>query len=439
MKFLPEIKEIKSELIIGENSDIMKCLIENGFQGSFQLIYFDGPFNSGLIYSDRNQPFDFEYTYPWSQYDSIINYMKPERYLESYKERIKLAWQLLREDGFFVLQTNQLFAHHMKVIIEEVFGRENMLPEVIWKHSPTPWPVLAGYSVGYQHESIFFYSKSEKFSLKNNLHSLFPSVWDDIPGYLMEESDYPTQKPEKLMKRILEITTEDGDLVGDFYCGSGTFPYVAEKMRRKWVSCDNSHQAIQVTNERLLHISNSFQIHQVEDEYHPDYVKEHVYTKQTKSPLSLYELESLKRHCHVDEVHAYQFASDVDLVNDEEQFKFYYLFPLITEDGFSESEGKKLARPIPAKEEDGYRLNVENPLEWVLYHLIFVERNELQLLNVSKYDTEYHHIFHWEKTVNKAKEVVNRVNNHWITKVVEQDEYVHLTDIFGYQYKLSTK
>lgn len=441
MLFPPEWDTTKNALILGENNEIMKSLLGRGLEDHFHMIYFDGPFNSGLLFSAIQQEQGFEYIYPWSQYDTIQNYFNPKRYLDHNRERIELAKQLLREDGILVLQTNMVNGHYLKVLLDEVFGRENFQSEVIWKHSQTPWKSIWGFPVGYQHEMLFFYSKSARFMERLDEESNFPSVWDDIIGYQYskeEQTNYPSQKPERLIERILDITTKEGDLVGDFYCGSGSLPYVAERKRRRWFACDNNPLSIQLTKDRLSKISGEFKTYYTEDEFQSRYFNGNEYNKSTRTSISYGELRGLMNHNgHVNEnvnVNGYNFSPEVDLANKNQQLTFHYIFPLITENGFSETQTVKIARPIPVKDRDRIQLHVPDPLQWMLYHMVFVEKNYLNMLNVTKYEKDYSRIFQWDSTINQAREILKKIDGNWISSVTEQNGVITITDLFGYKY-----
>ncbi|NHN35420.1 DNA-methyltransferase [Paenibacillus agricola] len=437
MQIQPKWNFAKNALILGENDEIIKYFMKEGLKNSFHMIYFDGPFNSGLLFTANQPEHHFEYMSPWSQYHTIQNYFNPNRYMEHYRKRIELAKQLLREDGIFVLQTNMMNGHHLKVLLDEVFGRENFQSEVIWKHTDTPWKSIWGFPVGYQHETLLFYSKSARYLERIDPDANFPSVWDDISGYQYskeEETHYPSQKPEKLIERILDITTQEGDLVGDFYCGSGSLPYVAEKKGRRWIACDNNQFSIQITHERLAKISRSFELYDTVDEFQSGCLNGKAYNKHTLTPISYKELQGLQDlHEHI-EVSAYHFSPDVDLANDNQQFTFQYIFPLVTENGFSEFETIKMARPIPVVENGHIRLHVPNELEWILYHMVFVERNHLNMLNSSRYETDCNRIFQLDKAIQKAREIQNQIQGNWIQSLTEENGLLTVTDLFGYHY-----
>lgn len=440
MRIVPVLNTIESNVLEGENLAIMRMLLCEGYGGRFKMIYFDGPFNSGLLFSFLSQKFEFEYIPPWSQHETIHNAIDPNRYLENYRERVMLAKELLSEDGIFVLQTNQLHGHHIKVMLDDVFGRQNMMPEVIWKHSSTPWDVIPGYPVGYQHEALYFYSKSSQFAVSGSFTSVLPSIWDDIPGYGSDpdgEGDYPSQKPEKLAERIIDIMTIEGDLVGDFYCGSGSFAVAAARKGRRWLACDSSAIAARLTRERLSANSLPYRTHVVEDEFEPANLINGVYRKTSALQFSALELTGLlvRREEAQIEVHASRFSPDIDLVPDGGRVQYRLVVPAISDAGPSLSEKVTLPRPILIREEGVLRLHVPNPIDWVLHHLILFRRNERNQMIFES--DEHERLIQWDNVKREAEAIAQSVNGDWIAMVESRDGLIKVTDIFGYQYKIA--
>ncbi|WP_171686752.1 hypothetical protein [Paenibacillus planticolens] len=99
----------------------MKKLIHSGYAGSFDMIYLDGPFNSGRIFTMQVQGTDVELANPWQELKSIHFYEKPELYLADYKARIELARKLLSDRGVLVLQISQKEGHYLKVLLDTFF------------------------------------------------------------------------------------------------------------------------------------------------------------------------------------------------------------------------------------------------------------------------------------------------------------------------------
>lgn len=234
----------------GDNLDVMTELINNGYAGSFDMIYLDGPFNSGRIFTMQVQGTNVELINPWQELKSIQFYERQELYLADYKLRLELARELLSDRGVLVLQISQKEGHYLKVLLDTVFHRDHFICEVIWKITENPYSYQSQF--GLSHESLFFYGRTAHF-MKND-EQLFPSIWDDVGFYDVlgqEDTLYPSQKPQKLMRRILEATTREGDLIGDFYCGSGSMPVAAELLGRRWVASDCNVHAVELTKLRL--------------------------------------------------------------------------------------------------------------------------------------------------------------------------------------------
>lgn len=434
MFIYPEIETINRTLVLGDNQHIMQQLLEKGYRGKFDMIYLDGPFNSGLIFSMVNEQ-SIEFVHPWDEVKSIRDYFQPNLYLEDYKKRIKLAKELLSNSGILVLQTNQFMGHYSKIKLDEVFGSENCLMEVIWKHSQIPWTYGID-QFGYQHETLFFYRKTSEYYKRTDI--VFPSVWDDVGGYdLGEENTYfPSQKPEALLRRVLEATTQEKDLIGDFYCGSGTMPYVAERMNRRWFACDNHAYSIRTIQKRFSQIDIDLKVHSVVEEFNPDYLNGSSYTKKTEIPFSRIEQQTMNEFVQgkIDEINAYSYLSDVDLQAGN-QFSYNLLMPSITENPTIEGSKIKLKRPIPIMTKEGYSLLVEDPLEWILHHLVHAERNKFNIIHVNKETNSY--LIDRESLVSQAKEIEKQINNNWIQKVESLEGVVSIIDIFGYRYVIN--
>ena len=99
----------------------------------------------------------------------------------------------------------------------------------------------------------------EKLYLDERQGRAVSNIWDDIPpvnSQAKEDTRYDTQKPEALLERIIKASSNEGDLVADFFCGSGTTLAVAEKLGRRWIGCDLGRFAIHTTRKRLLEIEN---------------------------------------------------------------------------------------------------------------------------------------------------------------------------------------
>jgi len=281
----------KNLLIWGDNKLVMSSLIKQGWAGKINLIYIDPPFFTGADFTVRTklgndriekEPSIIEeraYKDTWS--GGIASYLK---YMY---ERLVLIRELLAENGSIYVHLDWHVGHYGKVMMDEIFGYENFINEIVW-----------GYRTGgttknafaRKHDIILSYSKSGNYNFntqyykswqkkKYNFRKDYPElydeekqmwyhlafcrdVWEDVnpigtePGN-PERLNFDTQKPEDLLKRIILASSNPGDIVADFFCGSGTTLAVTEKLGRRWLGSDLSKFAIQVTRKRLLDIHNS--------------------------------------------------------------------------------------------------------------------------------------------------------------------------------------
>ena len=430
MLFSPRLKPNQNSLITGHNLLVMQKLLEEGFAGEFQLIYFDGPFNSGRIFSAPHPELGVDLVNPCYERETITQFKNPSLYIEEYRKRILVAKELLHAEGFIVLQCNAKMGHYLKVLLDEIMGSENYLAEVIWKVSNERTP--HSFHFGYNHEVLLFYSKTERY-LKKNIATL-SSLWDDVGFYETLEDEntfYPSQKPEKLMERIIELTTMKGDLVGDFYCGSGSFPYTAARMGRKWIACDQNNNAVQITKKRMDKARYTYQDCLLINQFKPEWFDGRTYINNNPIPVSLLELEGLKSAgiSSPITVVAMNFSADCDLANDRGIFHFHLLVPLISPDGIDPEEWITIPRPVPFQTDGGYRLVVPDPFKWVLYNIVHVQID----------DKWKEYLFNWSDIENRVNMLLEKINNEWIKEVLYHQDHVELKDVFGYSYHLKRK
>jgi len=284
-------KDWKNMLIWGDNKLVMSSLIKQGWAGKINLIYIDPPFFTGADFTIRTklgderiekEPSIIEeraYKDTWS--GGIASYLK---YMY---ERLVLMRELLAENGSIYVHLDWHVGHYVKVMMDEIFGYENFLNEIIWWYKAG---AVGDKSFGRKHDNILRFGKNMALTTFNPDDIRIPyeestldrlkyagarekdvekvlkrggkvptDVWDIgiIQGNSEEFLSFDTQKPEKLLKRIVLASSNPGDIVADFFCGSGTTLAVAEKLGRRWIGCDLSKFAIQVTRKRLLDIHNS--------------------------------------------------------------------------------------------------------------------------------------------------------------------------------------
>ena len=291
-----------NRLIWGDKKYVLPSLLPE-FAGKINLIYIDPPFNVGADFSftatlppDPNSNND---TQTFTKEPNIIE-QKAYRdtwgrgldsYLQWFYETAVLLRELLADNGSIYVHLDWHVGHYAKCILDEVFGYENFRNEIIWAYRR--WTAV---SKLYQnsHDVIYFYAKSKNYTwnqpyeayaddgahyteedekgrfrwqyLKGKKYKLYMKEgarakdwWDDIQyinSMAHERLEYATQKPEALLERIIKVSSNEGDLVMDCFCGSGTTAAVAEKLGRRWIACDLGRFAIHTTRKRLLGIPN---------------------------------------------------------------------------------------------------------------------------------------------------------------------------------------
>jgi site-specific DNA-methyltransferase (adenine-specific) len=273
------------------------------------LIYFDPPFftqrKHSLTNKDNSKTYEFD-----DKYNSI------EEYLELVENVLKESKRVLKNTGSVFLHCDKTASHNIRVVMDRIFGRENFQSEIIWSYKR--WS-NAKKGLLNAHQVIFFYSKTQDFkfntlytdySATTNLDQILQDrqrdengksvykkdengnvilgkekkgvplsdVWE-IP-YLnpkaKERTGYPTQKPVLLLNQILNIVTDEGDLVVDPFCGSGTTCVSAKSLKRQFIGIDISKDAVELANSRLeeMIISESNLLQKGANEYQEKTEKE---------------------------------------------------------------------------------------------------------------------------------------------------------------------
>ncbi len=287
----------KNKLIWGDNKLVISSLLEN-FAGKINLIYIDPPFATGADFKFKVQI--GEEAEEITKEHSIIEekaYRDTwgkglDSYLQMMYERLILMKELLAENGSIYVHLDWHVGHYVKVMMDEIFGYENFINEVIWFYKTGGVPEKKGFSK--KHDVLLLYSKSENptfnpikeksylmhkygfsnIEIKKDAQGYYTEifardVWDvpALRGNQPERIEFATQKPEDLLKRIILASSNPGDIVADFFCGSGTTLAVAEKLGRRWIGCDLSRYAIHVTRKRLLEIENSKDLENEDKKY----------------------------------------------------------------------------------------------------------------------------------------------------------------------------
>jgi len=289
----------KNKLIWGDNLLVMGSLLGK-FAGKIDLIYIDPPFATGADFSftteigekgvelEKEQSAIEEKAYrdTWGQ--------GMDSYLAMMSCRLSILRDLLSDTGSLYLHVDWHAGHYLKCLLDEVFGQERFRNQVIWWYYdkfPTGGNVLDR-----QHDFILQYAKSDKYTtnkvmeprvqpgrpteVRKKIDGKITRIIDPTTGGTTfvegttekkisdvwriplinsmsdERVGYQTQKPETLLERVVAASSQRGDLVADFFCGSGTTLAVAEKLGRRWIGCDLGRWAIHVTRKRLLGIEN---------------------------------------------------------------------------------------------------------------------------------------------------------------------------------------
>ena len=264
-------------LYCGDNIEVLEKEIE---KESVDLIYIDPPFFSNrhyaVIWHDEAEIRSFE-----DRWEGGI-----ENYIAWMRPRIEAMHKALKPTGSFYLHCDWHANAYLKIMMDEIFGRNNFRNEISWVYKRATSPKQKIW--GRMHDIILFYSKSnvwtfnadqvrlpyakssearaghskmwhQKGDLKSgkcelNPKGRFPEDWWDIPFIrpnAKERLGYPTQKPEVLLERIIKASSNDGDVVLDAFCGCGTAMAVAHKLKRKWLGVDISPTAIKLVERRL--------------------------------------------------------------------------------------------------------------------------------------------------------------------------------------------
>ena len=284
------LSEWNNKLFWGENIEVLYQLL-NDFENKIDLIYVDPPFFSGVNYK-------IEISEENKVYDSIAYYDSWQKDIDSYLQmlydRILLFQLLLSQTGLLFMHLDWHASHYIRVLLDEVFGKNKFVNNIIWYY-------YNKYSAGKKnlpraYDNILVYSKSNNYTfnqirlprekprkqlkremvngvLKNvkdeNGHVIYQIVTDKkmddvwkipcLQPASKEWTGFPTQKHHKLLERIIKIGSNEGDLIADFFCGSGTSLVEAEKLKRRWIGCDISEYSIYLTKNRILNYQNEIQ------------------------------------------------------------------------------------------------------------------------------------------------------------------------------------
>ncbi|OIP25869.1 MAG: hypothetical protein AUK39_05990 [Dehalococcoidia bacterium CG2_30_46_19] len=301
----PELEP--NRLFWGDNLHVMRQLPSE----SIDLIYIDPPFFSGkqynVIFGDQNELRSFS---------DIWDGGMPG-YLIWLNARLYEMKRLLKKTGSIYIHLDWHAGHYVKQEMDKIFGYGGLSgngpgfkTEIVWQYS---WGVRTDKRWNRKHDIILFYSRESEFTFNANdvrephllvaesskqlikytgslTHdrkwnkgfdesgALPTDVWyiATINAQSKERIGYPTQKPEALLERIILGSSNQNDVVADFFCGGGTTPAVAQRLGRRWIACDQSRVAVAITADRVAKLSEQISLEQASKTFTvPDFTVEH--------------------------------------------------------------------------------------------------------------------------------------------------------------------
>ena len=267
---------LESTVYLGDNLPVLKTLPDS----SIQLIYIDPPFNTGREQqrskvttkrSDSGNRIGFKGERYETVKSKVLSYDDQfVNYWNFLEPRLEEAFRILKKTGTLYLHLDFREAHYAKVLLDALFGPECFLNEIIWAYdyggkSKSRWPS--------KHDTILVY-------VKDPASYYFDSVTVDREPYMApglvtpekvekgklptdvwwhtivsptgkEKTGYPTQKPVGILRRIIQASSKEGDMVLDFFAGSGTTGFVANELGRKFILVDQNPESIEVIKNRL--------------------------------------------------------------------------------------------------------------------------------------------------------------------------------------------
>lgn len=290
-----------NHLILGDNLEVMNALLPE-YEGGIRLIYADPPFYTNKRYAARiGRGEDSRRPQEWQMAEGYPDHWPDlESYLDMLYPRLQLMHRLLTPDGTLYLHLDWHANSYARVLLDEIFGHDRLLNEIIWLyHGPSP--IRSAFNR--KHDTILVYTKSADYvfnvddvrqpynpstvkTFASSSKAGFGKVPDLDRGKVPEDwwyfpvvarlhnerTGYPTQKPEALLERIILASSNPGDTVADFFCGSGTTPSVATRLERNFIASDITWWAVHTTRSRLVRqkkktffIQNVFTSHQQSD------------------------------------------------------------------------------------------------------------------------------------------------------------------------------
>jgi site-specific DNA-methyltransferase (adenine-specific) len=272
----------EDQLILGDNLAVMSALLPD-YEGKIDLIYADPPFFTNRRYSARvGRGEDSRRPEGWRLAEGYPDHWPDiESYLDMLYPRLCMMHRLLAPTGTLYLHLDWHANHYARLLLDEIFKAGSLINEVVWiYHGPSP--IRSAFNR--KHDTILAYAKSDQYTFNadavrepynpNTVKTFgsspkagfgkipdldrgkIPEDWWYFPVIARlhnERTGYPTQKPKAILERIVLASSNQGDLVADFFCGAGTTALVSAQSGRRFISNDVSWRAIHTTRSRLIH------------------------------------------------------------------------------------------------------------------------------------------------------------------------------------------
>jgi len=280
----------------GDNLQVMSHLLKD-FRGKVDFIYIDPPYDSDANYNKKitikgKSVTSSSSTFEEKQYTDIWS---NDEYLQFMFERIILMKELLNEKGVIAVHCDWHKSHHLRCILDEIFGEKYFVNDITWHYYNKMQGNIGRFASN--HDQVLIYSKSNNYKFNkikelrnepvqqikriwnptsqslvnakdengkviyiNSTHKTIDDVWRMSmlqPSDKVENVNYPTQKPESLVERLIYAFSTEGDLIFDCFTGSGTVAAVAQKMKRRFIVSDINYGAVNATKNRLQKIVSS--------------------------------------------------------------------------------------------------------------------------------------------------------------------------------------
>lgn len=271
----------QNRLIQGDNLAVMAALLP-AYEGHIHLIYADPPFFTNRKYPARiGRGEDSRKPEEWALAEGYRDsWPSLDAYLDFLYQRFALMYRLLSPNGTLYLHLDWHADSYARILLDEIFGPDHLLNEIVWTyHGPSP----IRRAFNRKHDTILVYVKGDHYTFNVDAvrepynpstvqtfraspkagfgkvpdleRGKVPEDWWYFPVVARlhkERTGYPTQKPENLLERIILASSGPGDLVADFFCGSGTAMAVAARLGRRFIGSDNVFRAVHITRQRLI-------------------------------------------------------------------------------------------------------------------------------------------------------------------------------------------